>query len=223
MNRRTIGSALRAAVLGGLAIIAAACGSGGGGGEPLTSQGLRNANPLTIAGSIGDGPVTGAAVTVHDASGESVVAGVSNDSAGYQITVPIGTLFPITVKASGGTDLVSGVAPDLDLKAVLLDPAINRVNVSPLSSLALEIARCTNDVNASGLGNAWSVLESRVSMGLDPARVPDPTNGRIDASNVADIVLANEALGEALRRTEAALAGTSEAADTTTILGTARM
>ncbi len=162
--------------------------------------------------------MTGAAVTVHDATDESVVAGVSNDSAGYQITVPIGTLFPITVKASGGTDLVSGVAPDLDLKAVLLDPSISRVNVSPFSSLALEIARCTNDVNASGLGNAWSVLESRVSMGLDPARVPDPTNGRIDASNVADVVLANEALGEALRRTESALAGTSESADTATIL-----
>ena len=220
MNRRTIGGVLRLAILGGVSFIAAACGSdGGGGGEPATSQGLRNANPLTIAGSVGDGPVTGAAVTVHDANGESVVAGVSNDTAGYQITVPIGTLFPITVKASGGTDLVSGLTPDLDLKAVLLDPTINRVNVSPLSSLALEIARCTNDVNASGLGNAWSVLESRVSMGLDPARVPDPTNGRIDASNVADIVLANEALGEALRRTEVALAGTSEAADTATILG----
>lgn len=217
MNRQTIGSVLRLAVMGGLVCIAAACG-GGGGGEPPTSQGLRNANPLTIAGSVGDGPVTGASIAVLDANGDSVVAGVSNDLAGYEITVPVGTLFPITVKASGGTDLVSGVAPEFDLKAVLLDPTITLVNVSPMSTLALEIARCANDVNPSGLGNAWSLLESRLSMGLDPTRVPDPTNGRIDASNVADIVFANEALGEALRRTESALAGTSAAADGATIL-----
>jgi hypothetical protein len=56
-------------------------------------------------------------------------------------------------------------------------------------------------------------------MGLDPARVPNPTNGLVDASNVADIVFANEALGEALRRTETALAATDAAADATTILG----
>jgi trimeric autotransporter adhesin len=217
MNRRTIGNTVRSAVFGGIVLISTACG-GGSGGEQSSSQALRNANPLIIAGSIGDGPVTGAAVTVLDSRGQSVVAGVSNNSAGYEITVPAGTAFPITVTASGGTDLVSGVAPDFDLKAVLLDPAINRVNVSPFSSLALAVARCTNKVNGSGLSNAWSILSTRLSMGLDPARVPNPTNGVIDASNVADIVLANEALGEALRRTQVALAATSAAADAATIV-----
>ena len=40
---------------------------------------------------------------------------------------------------AGGTDLVSGLAPDFDFTAVLLDPAIDRVNVSPFSTLAHSI------------------------------------------------------------------------------------
>ena len=143
MQYRRIGSLARWAVVGGVLLLIAACN----GSNETSSQALRNDNPLVISGSIGDGPVTDATVTVLDSHGASVVAGVSNSSAGYQITVPAGTLFPITVTAAGGTDLVSGLAPDFDFKAVLLDPAIDRVNVSPFSTLAHSIAECGGKVN----------------------------------------------------------------------------
>lgn len=209
MQHRRIGGFVRLAFIGLFAPLLTACN----GSEESSSQALRNANPLTISGSIGDGPVTGATVTVVDSHGASVVAGVSDNSAGYEITVPAGTSFPITVTSTGGTDIVSGVAPDFALKAILLDPAVTRVNVSPFSTLALAIAQCGGDATSSRMSSAWDVLRNHLSMGMDPARVPDPTNGTIDASNVADIVLANEALGEALRRTEAALAGTTSQVD----------
>ncbi len=198
-------------------VLLAAC-NGGSGSSPQGSQELRNANPLTLSGSIGDGPVTGAAVTVLDANGESVVAGVSDGAAGYRITVPAGTAFPITVTASGGTDLVTGLPPDFDFKSVLFDPTISRVNVSPFSALALAITQCGGNVNSQTVADAWATLEAHMSMGMDGARVPDPAHGAIDGTNVADIVLANEALGEALRRTQAALAGTSAAADVATLV-----
>jgi hypothetical protein len=209
MQYRRIGVFVRPAFIGFFALLLTACN----GSSESSSEALRNANPLTISGSIGDGPITNATVTVVDSHGASVVAGVSDSSAGYEITVPAGTSFPITVTSSGGTDLVSGVAPDFDLKAILLDPTVTRVNVSPFSTLALAIAQCGGGVTNSQMSSAWGLLRDHLSMGMDPARVPNPTNGRIDASNVADIVLANEALGETLRRTEAALAGTTSQVD----------
>jgi hypothetical protein len=218
MQVRSIGGVARLAVLGGLVSILVACGGGGGGEAVAPSPALQNANPLTLSGSIGDGPVVGATVTVLDSRGASVVAGVGDSLAGYRITVPAGTSFPITVTAAGGTDLVTGRAPDFDLKAVLLDPTVDRVNVSPFSSLALAIANCGGQPTVTGIANAWTAINRRLSMGMDPARVPNPANGLIGANNIADVVLANEALGEALRRTAAALAGTSAAADTTTLI-----
>ena len=214
MQYRGIGGLARLAFVGGFALLMSACN----GSKESSSQALRNDNPITLSGSVGDGPVADATVTVLDSHGESIVAGVSNSSAGYQITVPAGTSFPITVTASGGTDLVSGLPQDFAFKAALADPTMDHVNVSPFSSLALAIANCDGKVTAKSLANAWTVLGDRLSMGLDRARVPDPTNGIIDANNVADVVLANEALGEALRRTEAALAGTSAAADPATLV-----
>jgi hypothetical protein len=214
MQYGRIGGVVRTAIVAGIVALLAACN----GSNETSSQALRNDNPLTISGSIGDGPVVDAAVTVTDAGGAPVVAGVSNNSAGYQITVPAGTTFPITVVANGGTDLVTGLSPDFDFKAVLTDPTIDHVNVSPFSTFALAVAKCGGKVNGKSIANAWSILSGQLSMGMDPARVPNPTNGLIDATNVADIVLANEALGETLRRTEAALAGTSAATDAATLV-----
>src|SRR5262245_17476241 len=118
MQYRRIGGFVRPAFLGLLALSVAACN---GSGES-SSEALRNNNPLTISGSIGDGPITDATVTVRDSHGQSVVAGISNDSAGYEITVHAGTSFPITVTASGGIHRVSGPAPVLHFEAVLLAP-----------------------------------------------------------------------------------------------------
>ncbi len=200
--------------VGGLVLLMSACN----GSQESSSQALRNDNPITLTGSIGDGPVAEAQVSVLDSQGQLVVAGVSDSAAGYQITVPAGTAFPVTVTASGGTDLVSGLPPDFSFKAVLLDPTVDRVNVSPFSSLALAVTNCGGKLTSKTLTNAWTLLEDHLGMGLDAARVPDPTHGVIDAGNVADIVLANEALGEVFRRTEAALAGTSAAADAATLI-----
>src|SRR5262245_44708152 len=127
MQYQRIGGPVRVALVVVCALVLSACN----GSNERSSQALRNDNPLVLSGSIGDGPVAGAAVTVLDANGDSVVAGVSDDVAGYEITVPAGTRFPITVNATGGIDLVTGVPPTFDLKAVLLDPARSRVNVSP--------------------------------------------------------------------------------------------
>src|SRR5262245_59365794 len=108
MHYRRMGGLARAAFVFGLMLVLVGCN----GSEESSSQALRNDNPLTISGSIGDGPVVDASVSVKDSSGKTVIAGVSNSAAGYEITVPAGTAFPITVTASGGTDLVSGLAPD---------------------------------------------------------------------------------------------------------------
>ena len=50
-------------------------------------------------------------------------------------------------------------------------------------------------------------------MGLDQSTVADPMGATVDRSNVEALVLANEALGETVRRAEAALAGAGFDAD----------
>ncbi|HET6471641.1 MAG TPA: hypothetical protein VFG38_07340, partial [Pseudomonadales bacterium] len=153
MQYRGIGGSVARVVLGlAFALILSACHSGS---SESSSQALRNDNPLILSGSVGDGPIAGASVTVLDAGGNSVVAGVSDDAAGYEITVPAGTIFPLTITATGGTDLVTGAVQSFDMKGVLLDPSTSHVNVSPFSTLAVAIAGCGGaKVTTKGLTNA---------------------------------------------------------------------
>ena len=188
---------LRASVLVAQLFSSLAACNGGSGSSPR-SQVFRNANPITLSGSIGDGPVTGAAVTVHDANDESVVAGVSDATAGYQITVPAGTAFPITVTASGGTDLVTGL-PRISTSNRCFSIRRSRGSMSRRSAL-WRSRPMRRHVTADGR-RTHGTLDAHISMGMDGARVPDPAHGAIDATNIADVVLANEALGETLRRT----------------------
>ena len=67
-------------------------GSGGGG-----SGGGSGSSGSTLRGSVGDGPVVNATITVLDNTGAQVATGNSDSNANYEIVVPAGTAYPITV------------------------------------------------------------------------------------------------------------------------------
>ncbi len=156
-----------------------------------------------ITGSVGDGPIVDADMRVTDAGGSVLAQFVSDGSASYLISLTTGSgQLPLQVTATGGTDLVTNLAPDFQLSAALF--AANRdavVNVNPFTRLTVDIAADMNGgITASNYREAERIAVREMNSGLLGLASSGVTTTLIDASNVAEIVRASEALGEVVRR-----------------------
>ncbi len=183
-------------------------GCGGSGGLPsaLSQEAAAPIGAVTIRGSVGDGPVVQASVTVLDAAGVAVGRVTSDALAKYEFTVPGGTLYPLIISASGGTDLVSGLAPEFEMRSVVLDPEVRVANVNPFSTVITRAAEQSEEgVTREGVDALRQRVIQQLNFGLDPALVPDPMATPVDEENVAVMVKASEVLAETLRRAFAAL------------------
>lgn len=183
-----------------------ACGGGGGAG----SSAVAPAGGTSLSGSVGDGPVVGATVTVYAASGTALASTVSTQSAAYSFNLNVSAQdYPLTLEVTGGTDLVTGRAPDFRLVSVAMTPTDSRANINPFSTLAVEIAgNMPGGLTGANLAQAKQYVVQQMGFGLDSASVADPITTPITAANVAQIVKASEALGELIRRTRDALVAT---------------
>lgn len=178
------------------------------------SSDSEDAGPLNLTGSVGDGPVVDAELVVTDADGEELERLSSDGSASYELDLPAGVALPALLYATGGTDLVTGRALDFTLVGAALEPGELTVNLTPLSTLAVRAAQCSADgLTEASLTEAWERVFTHLSMGLDRNLVPDPMGEPVVPGNVEAVVLANEALGETVRRTARALAGAGFDAD----------
>jgi hypothetical protein len=160
---------------------------------------------FTASGSIGDGPVVGADVVATDAQNRTVVSGESDVLANYSIDIPSGTPLPVLITSTGGTDLVTNRAPEFTMVGVVHAEGAQTVNVSPLSTLIVRTAECNDGLSSNKFDAAMDTVLSSMSMGLDETVIEHPMTDPVSASNIATIVLSNEALGEAVRRSHAAL------------------
>jgi hypothetical protein len=161
---------------------------------------------VVVSGSVGDGPVVGATLQVVDAAGQVLGTDRSTDTADYQLELPAETRLPVLVTATGGIDLVTQRPLDFPLVGAVLATGNVTVNISPLTTLAVYAAQCSAPgLGAAGLEAAWQRIYADASFGLDDGLVADPMTDPVDAANVRTLVLANEALGEAVRRTMQAL------------------
>ena len=188
----------RALILALVILTVNACSSGS---EAGSSSDLLDA--YSISGSVGDGPIVGAEVRLTDANGELVAIAISDAQARYKVDVPSSAKLPITAHVAGGIDLVTQRAADFELRALVHDTGEQTLNISPMSTLISDSAACVNDTSAERTSALWSVLRRELDVGLDASVLIDPVNGEIDSSNVETTVLANEALGEWVRRTGA--------------------
>lgn len=209
----------------------AGCGGGGGGGvvngvaasrtasEPTNTAGTNTtgnttSNPttqdVTIAGSVGDGPVTGAKVTVYDTSGAVLDSMVSDSTATYRKTLKVkGSQYPLRLVVSGGIDLVTGRAPDFKMVSVMLRVSDKAVNINPFSTLIVNTAqRMPGGLTASNVNRARTAVIDKLGFGLDTNTMADPVTTPVTSSNAANIVKASEALGELVRRTRDTIAAT---------------
>ncbi|MEM1229089.1 MAG: hypothetical protein AAGI15_01020 [Pseudomonadota bacterium] len=180
-------------------LILSACSDGGGAGRAPAS------GVMVLAGSVGDGPVVGAQLSFVDAAGTLIGQAESDDQARYRFEVPPGTQLPVRVVASGGLDLVSGRPLDFELQGLLGTDATGTdrtLNLTPQSTLTVAALECLGDAPTDArLRSLWEQLRAPIGMGLAETTLANPMADPIDTSNVAAVVLASEALAEALRRT----------------------
>ena len=159
---------------------------------------------VQITGSVGDGPIAGAAMQIVANDGSILAEFDSSATASFDVGVTAkGDEFPLSITATGGTDLVTNLAPDFLLRGAVLDPTREAVaNVTPFSTMAIELAAdMSGGADKSNIVAAEGIVVSRFNFGLNSFLGVGPMRTQVDAGNVADIVRASEALGETIRRT----------------------
>ncbi len=179
-----------------------ACGGGSGGNS---SEG-NLATSIKISGSVGDGPVTGATITIMDANGDIVATTISDETANYEAEIPENATYPLIIVSTGGTDMVSGTIPDFEMVSLLTMPEERNANINPFSTLIVKTAQAMPEgINPTNIELATQIVVKHVNFGLDTSQVPNPITTTIDEQNVATIVKSSEVLGEMLRRARKSL------------------
>jgi NedA-like, galactose-binding domain/Putative Ig domain len=188
--------------------------NGGSAGGNLTPDALVN---VELNGSVGDGPIVGATVEIYSDRGKKLSSVMSDVVASYTFNIKAkGRDYPLLLKVSGGTDLVTGNVPDFQLLSVAMNPSEKSVNINPFSTLVVKMAQSmAGGFNAANVSAAKAIVTGSFAFGLDPSVVSDPVTSQISESNVANIVKASEVLGEMVRRTRDALltSGTAVSGD----------
>jgi len=171
-----------------------------------------------ITGSVGDGPIVGAAMRVLRNDGDVLDEFVSDTFADFDITVTTRSgNYPLTIEARDGIDLVTHRAPEFAMFGVV--PAANEstiANVNPFSTFTVVLARdLPGGLSKENVDIAERIVTTWFNSGLTSLNSFGTLGTHIDASNIAEIVKASEALSETVRRTRnlVQLFGSSSTAD----------
>lgn len=173
---------------------------------------------VTHSGSTGDGPIMGATITYTDSRDKVISQSTSDDNASYSIDVPKTSKYPLLVTSSGGTDLVTELEPDFMLYSVALNPSDKTININPMSTAIVIVAREMGELNKKKLKDATQLVLSTFNFGLDTALVPNPILTKIDATNVTTVTASSDMFSEALRRTRNQLQNTESGLTIDTIM-----
>ena len=135
-------------------------GSGGGGGGSDAASSGDIATSVSLSGSVGDGPIIGATVEIYSARGKLLSSVMSDASASYQLNVRARRRdYPLLLKVTGGTDLVTGDVPDFQLLSVAVSSSEKSVNINPFSTLVVKMAQSMRrGVNAHNVSAAKAII-----------------------------------------------------------------
>ena len=185
-----------------------ACGGESHGNASVHDATGAVADDVVLAGSVGDGPVTGAIVEVWTSHGRLVRRLKSDNTASFSARIRVWrSSYPLLLKVRGGIDLVTGKEPDFQMLSVMLDRDARAVNINPFSTLIVRIAQSLpGGLSAANIGVATGLVTDRLGFGLDLNLVPDPINSPVTDTNAASLMKSSEAAGEMVRRTRDLLA-----------------
>jgi hypothetical protein len=171
-------------------------------------QVLDSLEATSLSGSVGDGPIVGATVSVTNSRGELLESKISDNTGTYKVRIKTKREdYPLTVEATGGFDLVTGYESGFKLVSTALNRSQKRkINLNPFSTLITKtVLAMPGGLNEANLSATKDIISRQLSFGLDPILVPDPVHSRVSVENIADIVKASEVLAEMIRRTRKAL------------------
>jgi len=170
-----------------------------------------------------DGPLSGATVIILEADGDQLTTSTTDAAGRFTLEIPTNALYPLTVRVTGGTDIVTNAPATIQL-AGIIEAADLPMMLTPFSTLAVRHAECTarraggnlvaerNARNAITNASVNALLDSLTSFGLNTT-VREQLLTRIptNASQAASMLLSSEQFAETLRRTSLALASTPDA------------
>ncbi|MBF0110771.1 MAG: hypothetical protein HQL76_16515 [Magnetococcales bacterium] len=192
----TLKKAIAAALVLPLWTSISACGGGGGDSGGATS--------VTVSGTVIDGPVIGARVTLIDSNGKSLIAIKTGTDAQYSIVVPDGATYPLRVTVSGGTDKITEEAPAA-MDSLIASASQTTANITPMTTLihqavianAGNLARMTDAM----LAEAKTNVVAQFGFGIDAeSSTIDPIATPADSGNIASMVRSSVAVAETVRR-----------------------
>ena len=174
---------------------------------PANTSSLEgNRGALVLKGSVGNGPVIGADITITDSSGELLALTTSDDTANYTVTIPGDAAFPITISATGGTDVVTGSPLGFSITSVALSANSSTSNINLFSTLIVKTAQAMpGGLNRTNLETAKQNILQNLNFGIDSRLIPDPIVTPVTERNVANIIKASVTFSETIRRTHATL------------------
>ena len=146
---------------------------------------------LELTGSVGDGPVASAMLRVLSKDNEILATAIGDQLAGYKIELrPAGKQYPLTIEASGGVDLVTGMPLEFTLSAATNDRRQKSVaNLNPFSTIAVATARrMTGGLTQANIEAALHSVAREFNFGLSSQLSLDPMTTPIENGNIAEIV-----------------------------------
>ncbi|MBF0181857.1 MAG: cadherin-like domain-containing protein [Magnetococcales bacterium] len=185
------------------AIMLTLAGCGGGGGESASSPTTPS---VTLSGTIIEGPVKQAAVTVTDGSGKNVGSGVSGNDAQYRIDVDANATPPFQLTVSGGTDLVTQEPLATTLTSLVTDIHQTTANITPITTVIQKaaVAAAGGDlakVSKADVEKVVGPVLKNFGFGIDAEQADfHPISSPVTDRNIASVTVASEAMGEMIRR-----------------------
>jgi len=159
----------------------------------------------TVNGMVQDGPVANAVITLTDTAGHSAIT-QSDDQANWTFNIPSDWTLPVSLTSTGGTDLVTGEAPTFPLKSAMTARTQTTVNINAFSTLIVEAASKTGvGLTLESINAVKAEVVSSLNFGL-PSDV-DPINTAITSDNITEIIKADQALSEMIKRTSLGATG----------------
>jgi hypothetical protein len=135
------------------------------------------------------------------AGGTEATFALSGADARYSLTVEDQLNIPISIQVEGGTDLLTGGANSMVLRAISFDPTVRTLNVSHLSSLAALMAGCRAAPDQTALDRSWNLL---IELSGLPSNL-DPLGDSLTSVEVAELMRADVILAETLARARLAI------------------
>jgi len=161
-------------------------------------------DPITLTGSVGDGPIVNADMRVLGNSGDVLASFLSDSAANYSVTFDVARGdFPLILDATGGTDLVTGLGPEFRLISVVLTAdEQSTANLNPFSTMIVALAeQMDGGLVAANMMSAEDIVVTELNSGLNEIAASGVLGSAINDSNIAEIVKASETLAEMFRRT----------------------